>query len=58
MLTLQDPHLPRKRQQSAGTIKLYQTLQDYIYVRAEFDTMQISGSCFIAGWQGGRNRLI
>jgi hypothetical protein len=29
-----------------------------VYVRTEFDTMQISGSCAIAGWQRGGNRLI
>ena len=29
-----------------------------VYVRTVFDTMQISGSCAIAGWQRGRNRLI
>lgn len=29
-----------------------------LYVRTVFDTMQISGSYAIAGWQRGRNRLI
>jgi hypothetical protein len=28
-----------------------------VYLRAVFDTMQISGSCTIAGWQSSRNRL-
>lgn len=29
-----------------------------VYVRTVFDTMLISGSCSIAVWQRGRNRLI
>ena len=38
-LTLQDPNLPCKRQNSLASVKLYQILQDYIYVPADFDTI-------------------
>jgi len=38
MLTLQEHYLPCKQQQSMASIKLYQTLHDYIYVPADFDT--------------------
>ena len=41
-LTLQDLNLPRKRQSVNISIKLYQILQDYIYVPTDFDTKRKS----------------
>jgi len=38
-LTLQDPILPRKRDEVTGIIKLYQSLHEHIYVNADFDTI-------------------
>ena len=41
--TPQDPNLPRKRQAFNGTIKLYQTLHDYIqYLNFEKGTVKSS----------------
>jgi len=39
-LTLHNPNLPCKRENVKGKIKLYQTLQNYIYVPTDFGTIE------------------
>jgi hypothetical protein len=39
-LTLHNPDLPCKGQTVKGIIILYQTLQNYIYVNADFDIIE------------------